>query len=90
MKSNFFLDKEDEQRRRVRIVTSIDSFEGDLVRDSSRLKFVCAINDDTIEEIFTYSESLNYINNSQENDLIEWMFKAIVAHEVQLPRTNSN
>ena len=45
----FFLEKEGRQRLRVRIVKSLDDFEVYLSRDSSRLKFFCAINDDTIE-----------------------------------------
>ena len=86
----FLLNKEDGQRLRARIVKALDDFEGDLARDSSRLKFVCSMNDDTIEEIFTYNELLDHINNSEEDDLIEWKFKAITAHEGPLPRSHPN
>ena len=48
------------------------------------------MNDDTIEEIFTYNELLDHINNSEEDDLIEWKFKAITAHEGPLPRSHPN
>ena len=65
-------------------------FFGDVPRCSSRLKFVCAINDYTIEEIFTYNKLLDHINNSQEDDLIKWKFKEIIAHEGPLPRTHPN
>ena len=60
----FLLDKEGVQRLRDRTVKSIDDFEGDLTRYSYRLKFVCSINDKTIEEIFTCNELLDHINNS--------------------------
>ena len=86
----FLLNKEDGQRLRARIVKALDDFEGDLARDSSRLKFVCSMNDDTIEEIFTYNELLDHINNSEEDDLIEWKFKEITAHEGPLPRSHPN
>ena len=44
----FLLDKEGGQHLRTHIVKVLDGFEGDLARDSSRLKFVCTMNDDTI------------------------------------------
>ena len=48
------------------------------------------MNDDTIEEIFTYNELLDHISNSEEDALIEWKFKEITAYEGPLPRTNPN
>ena len=86
----FLLNKEDGQCLRARIVKALDDCEGDLAQDSSRLKFVCSMNDDTIEETFTYNELLDHINNSEEDDLIEWKFKAITAHEGPLPRSHPN
>ena len=47
----FILNKEGGQRLRNRVSKAIDNFEGDLVRDYSRMKFVCTISDETIEEI---------------------------------------
>ena len=61
---------------------------GDLARDSSRLKFVYAMNDYTIEEKFTHNKLLDPINNSQEDNHIECKFKEITAHEGQVPRTH--
>ena len=46
----FLLNKEDGQRLRARIVKALDDFEGDLSRDSYRLKIVYSMNDVTIEE----------------------------------------
>ena len=87
---NFLLNKEGGQHLRGRIVKAIDDFEGNLARDSSRLKLVFSIRDDTIEEIFTYNELLDHVNNSEEDDFIEWKFKEIGAHEGPLPRTHPN
>ena len=41
-------------------------------------------------KIFTYNELLNHINNSEEDDLIEWKFKAIREHDGPLPRSDPN
>ena len=87
----FLLDKEDGQRLRARVVKAIDDYEGDLARDSSRLKFVCTMQDDTIEEIFSYNELLDFLNKSEdEDDLIEWRFKSITGHEGPLPKSHPN
>jgi hypothetical protein len=86
----FLLNKEDRQRLRARIVKAFDDFEDDLARDSSSLTFVCSMNDGIIEEIFTYNESLDHMNNSEEDDLIEWKFKEIKAHEGPLPKSYPN
>ena len=48
------------------------------------------MNDDTIKEIFTYNELLHHINNSEDDDLIEWMFEEKIGHEVPLSRTHPN
>ena len=48
------------------------------------------MSNDTIEEIFTYNESLDHVTNSEEDDLIEWTFKVITSYEGSLPRTYPN
>ena len=69
---NFLLNKEGGQHLRDRIVKAIDNFEGDLARDSSRLKFVWTMSEDAIEEILNCNELLDHINNSEEDNLIEY------------------
>ena len=76
----FLPNKQGGQRLRARIFKALYDFEVSLDRDSSRLKFVYSMSDDTIEVMFTYNESLDQINNSEEDDLIEWKFKEITAH----------
>ena len=85
---NLLLEKEGSQRLRSRIVKALDDFEGDLARYFSRLKLFCTMNDDAIEEIFPCKELLDHVNNSQEDDLIEWKHKDITVHEGQLPMTH--
>ena len=46
--------------------------------------------DDTVEEVFTCNELLDHINNSEEEDLIEWTFREILAHEGPLPQSHPN
>ena len=86
----FLLNKEGGQRLRARIVKALDDYEGELSRDSSRMRFVCSMQDDTVEEIFTHNELLDYINNSEEDDLVEWKFREILAHEGPLPKSHPN
>ena len=43
VESTFLLNKEGRQRLRARVVKSLDNFEGNLARDSSRLKFACSV-----------------------------------------------
>ena len=71
----FLMNKEGGQRLRDRVVKSIYDFEGDLDRHCSRLKFVCTMINDIIEEMSICNESLDHVNISEEEYLIEWRFK---------------
>ena len=75
---DFLMYKEDSQRLRALIVKHVDYFEGDLARDSSRLKFVSS------------NKTLDHINNSEEDELIEWMFKEKKVHEGPSSHTYPN
>ena len=78
----FFLNKEGGKCLRARIVKTLDNHEG--------LRFVCSMQDDTVEEVCTCNEILDYINNSEEEDLVEWKFQAIPAHEGPLLQLHPN
>ena len=86
----FLIPQEDGQLLRATIVKAIDDYEGNLQRDSSRMKFICSTKDDTVEDVFTYNEILDHINMSEDDDLIEWKFKAITAHEGPLTTSHPN
>ena len=81
----FLAHKEDGQRLRARIVRALNDYKGDLARDSSHLKFTCSMQDDAVEELFTCNETLDHLNNFEEDDLVEWRFKSITGHEGPLP-----
>ena len=90
MGRTFLIPQEDGQRLRARIVKTIDDYDGKLQRDSTRLKFIFCTKDDTAEDVFTYNEILDCINNSEDDDLIEWKFKHVTSHEGPLPRSHPN
>ena len=75
-----FLMKQDSQHLRATIVKAMDDYDGKLQRDSTRLKLICSVKGDTLEDVFIYNEILGHINNSEDNDLIKWKFKSIRYH----------
>ena len=48
------------------------------------------MNDDAIQEVLDYNELLDHLNNSEEDDIVEWKFKAITAHEGPLHQHHPN
>ena len=54
------------------------------------MKFICSTKDDTVEDVFTYNEILDHLNMSEDDDMIEWKFKAITAHEGPLATSHPN
>ena len=83
------LENEDGQRLRVRIVKAIDDYDDDCAKDSNQKKFVCTMKDDTIEEIFSYNEILDHLNQ-QDEDTVVWKFKRIKSHEGPLRQSHPN
>ena len=57
---------------------------------STILKSICSTEYNTVEDVFTYNEILDHINNSEDDDLIEWKLKTITSHEGPLPRSYPN
>ena len=58
----FLLDsQEDGQRFRTRIVEALKDHDAKLHHKAEWFKFRCSINNDKYEEILTYNEILNYI-----------------------------
>ena len=50
------------------------------MKNLSRIRFICFIKDNQIEETFSYNEILDYLEQ-QEEETIKWKFKRITAHE---------
>ena len=90
MGRTFLIPQEDGQILRVRIVKAIDDHDGKPQKDSTRLKFICSTKNDAVEDAFTCNEILDHVNNSEDDDLVEWKFKSITAHEGPVPRSHLN
>ena len=45
---------------------------------------------DTVEDMMSYNEILDYIQSQDDQDQIEWCFKHITSHEGPLPRNYPN
>ena len=52
------------------------------------MRFVCSVNDDKYEEIMTYNQILNHIEQSEEDSIV-WRFKRIVGHEGPLTKNHA-
>ena len=79
--------EEDGQRFRARIVRSIQDQEDDLVKNPTRISFLLSLDDDTREEIMSYNEVLNHIEDTHEDNVV-WKFRRITAHEGPLRPTH--
>ena len=51
----------DRQRLRVRSVEAIENQEEECAKESSRLKFIYSMKEDQIEEVFSYNEILDFL-----------------------------
>ena len=54
------------------------------------MKFIFSTKDDAVECVFTYNTILDHNNKSEDDDLIEWKFKAVAAHEGSLSTSRPN
>ena len=76
----FLIPQEDVQRLRARIVKAINDYDRKLQQDSTRLKFIYSVKDDTAEYMLTCNEIVDHINKSENEDVIGWKFKHITSH----------
>ena len=54
------------------------------------MKFIYYAKDDKVEDFFTCNEIIDNINKSEDDNLVEWKFKAITSHEGPLPTSHPN
>ena len=87
---SFLRPEEDGQRLRVKIVKAIEAYNDDLDKLPTRREFICSTKDDQVEEILTYNEILELLEDQQEKDTIEWRFKLVTSHEGPLPQNHPN
>jgi len=78
----FLLDpQEDGQRFCTRIVEALEDHDAKLHCKPECFKFCCSIKDDQYEEVLSYNEILNYIEQQDDNSTKIWKFHHIMAHE---------
>jgi len=65
--------QEDGQRFRARIVEAVKDHDAELHQRSERFKFRCSINDDQYEEILSYNEILNFIEQQDDDGTKVWI-----------------
>ena len=87
---SFLHTEEDGQRLRVKMVKAIETYEDELNKNSARREFICSTKEDQVEEILTYNEILELIEQQQDEDAVEWRFKCIKAHEGPLSSSHPN
>ena len=71
----------DSQHLRVKIVKELDTQEDDLSLDTVQKQFLCTSKEDTVEEIISYNETLDHLQNQEDQDQVEWHFKRMTSHE---------
>ena len=86
----FLMDEEsDGQRHCAKIVELVEAHEGDTINHPERLKFVCSVDHNTSEEVFTYNELMDYLAKDEE-DPVYWKMKRITSHQGPLNPKHPN
>jgi len=73
--------QEDGQWFHAHIVEALEDHDANLHKRAEWFKFHCSINNDQYEEILTYNEILNYIEQQDDDGTKVWKFRHITAHE---------
>jgi hypothetical protein len=81
--------KEDGQWFRAHIVKAVEEHELDTEDDPSRIKFLCSMNNDAFEEVVSYNEILQFLENDDAEGNV-WKFKRITSHEGPLTQGHRN
>ncbi len=85
----FLLDQQDDgQRFCAHIVQAIKEHDNVLSQNPTHFKFCCSINDDQYEEVLSYNEILNFIEQQDEGGTKIWKFQHIITHEGPLQTTD--
>jgi hypothetical protein len=83
----FLTEQDDGQKHRARIVAAIEDHDANTEKNLQRMRFVCSVNDDKYEEIMTYNQIMDHIEQSEE-DAIVWRFTRIAGHEGPLTKNH--
>jgi hypothetical protein len=83
----FLTEHNNGQKHRAQIVAAIEDHDASTEKNLEQMRFVCSVNDDKYEEIMTYNQIMDHIEQSEE-DAIVWRFKRIVGHEGPLTKNH--
>ena len=68
------------ERMRATVIKCIEDHDKELAKDPDRKKFICSLNNDQYEEIMSYNEIMDHINDQDQENIV-WKFRRIVAHQ---------
>ena len=85
----FLLPQDDGQQHRARIVEVITDHQGLVEQSSEHLKFKCAVNDDTYEEVLAYHQIMEYLAKDIDDPVI-WKYRRIVSHQGPLDKNHND
>ena len=74
----FLIDKEDGQKHRARIVEAIKNHEDKV--HSNNTQFRCSVNDDQYEELLSYHQVMEHLEQQVDEDVL-WQFEKIIGHQ---------
>ena len=83
----FLMEQKDGQHLQTCIVKAIEDYDANLEQNPTRIKFICDVGDGQFEEIMSYNEILNYIQDG-EGDSTVWKFHRIIGHQGPLTCTH--
>jgi hypothetical protein len=75
------------EAHRARIVAAIEDHDANTEKNLKQMRFVCLVNDDKYEEIMTYNQIMDHIEQWEE-DAIVWRFKQIAGYEGPLTKNH--
>ena len=82
-RSYLSIPEEDGSRTRLQIVKAIESLDSDLQQSPEMIKFKAVNYEGTVEEIVTYSQIIDKLEDNDGDDDI-WKFKSILKHKGSL------
>ena len=82
---SILLDQQDGSRIRAKILKLIDQSDDQQLKDSAATKFLITMGNDAHEELMTYQQILDHLNQDIEQDKT-WKFKAIIGHQGPLTK----
>ena len=83
----FLVDKDDGQRHWARIVEALEDHGAKV--DGNNYRFRCSLNNDEYEELLTYNQVMDHIENEEGQEIL-WKFKRIYGHQGPLRPTDPN